>query len=65
MFASNQAKKINCKYHMKIIDIDNVDIVAGTKVDQGPVLVISFQTQQIIYVENAKGDIVEGDAVSW
>lgn len=61
MFAAHQAKKIHCKYHVKTIDVDNVEIVGGTKVDQGPVLVISFQSQQIMYVENSRGDVVEGD----
>jgi len=57
-----QAKKLNCKYVSRIIDIDDVDIQGGAKVDMGPVLVIRFQTQQLMYVVNSKGDVVEGDA---
>ena len=60
-----QAKKLNCKYVSRIIDIDDVDIQGGAKVDMGPVLVIRFQTQQLMYVVNSKGDVVEGDAVSY
>ena len=32
--------------------------------EQGPVLVISFQSQQILVARNTKGDVVEGDPVS-
>ena len=32
--------------------------------EQGPVLVISFNAQQTMVVRNAKGDVVEGDPVS-
>lgn len=31
--------------------------------EQGPVLIITFQTQQIMVAHNAKGEVVEGDAV--
>lgn len=31
--------------------------------DQGPVLIITFQTQQIMSVRDAKGKVVEGDPV--
>ena len=39
-------------------------IVAGKMMDQGPVLVISFNAQQVIVVKNANGSVVEGDPVS-
>ena len=32
--------------------------------EQGPVIIISFTTQQIIVARNPKGEIVEGDPVS-
>ena len=32
--------------------------------EQGPVLVISFNSQQILAVRNAKGEVIEGDTVS-
>lgn len=44
------------------LDIDNVDLVMGKVMEgQGPVLVISFQTQQIMCVRDANNKIVEGD----
>ena len=44
-----------------ILDIDNVDLVMGKVMDQGPVLIISFQSQQIMCVRDAKNNVVEGD----
>lgn len=44
-----------------IADIDNVDLVMGKVMDQGPVLIISFQSQQIMCVRDAKNNVVEGD----
>ena len=41
-----------------------VQVVAGKMMEQGPVVVISFQAQQIMCVRNMKGDVVEGDPVS-
>ena len=64
MFGMKQAAHIGCKYVCKVIDIDGVDIMNGVKMDQGPVLIVTFQSQQIIYVANSKGEVVEGDAVS-
>ncbi|CAK8678230.1 unnamed protein product [Clavelina lepadiformis] len=61
MFPVKQAETIGCRYEVKIIDLDHVDIAGATKVDQGPVLVISFQTQQINVVRNKKGEVVDGD----
>lgn len=36
----------------------------GKIMDQGPVLVVTFQAQQIMAVINAKGEVVEGSLVS-
>lgn len=36
----------------------------GKMMEQGPVLIITFQTQQIMTVKDAKGKVVEGDPVS-
>ncbi len=33
--------------------------------DQGPVLIIRFVAQQIIYVDDTNGKVVEGDKVSF
>lgn len=32
--------------------------------DQGPVLIITFQAQVVMVIRSPKGDIVEGDPVS-
>lgn len=46
----------------KILDIDNVDLVMGKVMDQGPVLIITFQSQQIMCVRDKSGAIIEGDS---
>jgi import inner membrane translocase subunit TIM44 len=40
-----------------------LQLAAGKMMEQGPVLIISFTSQQIMLVRNSKGDIVEGDPV--
>jgi import inner membrane translocase subunit TIM44 len=35
----------------------------GKMMESGPVLIITFQTQQIMVVRDSKGNIVEGDPV--
>lgn len=44
-----------------IPDIENVDLAMGKVMEQGPVLIITFQSQQIMCVRNSKNEIVEGD----
>ncbi|XP_043284250.1 mitochondrial import inner membrane translocase subunit TIM44 [Venturia canescens] len=56
-----QAKKLNYRLDSKILDIDNVDLVMGKVMEQGPVLIISFQSQQIMCVRDASNKVVEGD----
>lgn len=53
-------------YHFdsKILDISNVDLAAAKMMEQGPVLVISFQSQSMMCVQDKKGTVVEGDPVS-
>lgn len=36
----------------------------GKMMDQGPVLIITFQAQVVMVIRSPKGDIVEGDPVS-
>lgn len=45
----------------KILDIDNVDLVMGKVMDQGPVLIITFQSQQIMCVRDKNSNVIEGD----
>jgi len=45
----------------KVLDVNHLDIAAGKMMDQGPVLVITFQAQQIMSVRDKTGKVVEGD----
>lgn len=36
----------------------------GKMMDQGPVLIITFQAQVVMVIRSPKGDVVEGDPVS-
>lgn len=56
-----QAQKIGYFLDSKILDIENVDLVMGKVMEQGPVLIITFQTQQIMCVRDSKNNVVEGD----
>lgn len=56
-----QAKQQGYQIESKILDVDNVDLVMGKVMDQGPVLIITFTSQQIMVVRNSKGAVVEGD----
>lgn len=56
-----QAQKAGFFLDSKILDIENVDLVMGKVMEQGPVLIITFQTQQIMCVRDTKGTVVEGD----
>lgn len=44
-----EAMKKGYRIDSKILDIDNVDIVMGKVIDQGPVLIISFTSQQVSF----------------
>ena len=56
-----QAHAAKYKFCSKILDIDNVDLVMGKVMDQGPVLVINFTSQQILCIRDSTGKVVEGD----
>lgn len=56
-----QAKQLGYHFESKVLDIDNVDLTMGKIMDQGPILVISFTSQQIMCVKDSKGSVVEGD----
>lgn len=45
----------------KILDIENVDLAMGKVMEQGPVLIITFQSQQIMCVRDRTNKVVEGD----
>ncbi|XP_033244389.1 mitochondrial import inner membrane translocase subunit TIM44 isoform X1 [Drosophila miranda] len=56
-----QAKKSGLYLDSKILDIEDIDLAMGKVMDQGPVLIITFQAQQIMCVRDSKGKVVEGD----
>uniref|UniRef100_A0A0K8RKU1 Mitochondrial import inner membrane translocase subunit TIM44 n=1 Tax=Ixodes ricinus TaxID=34613 RepID=A0A0K8RKU1_IXORI len=56
-----QAAQLGYRFDSKVLDATNVDLAMGKIMEQGPVLIITFQSQQIMVVRNAKGDVVEGD----
>ncbi|CAB3407073.1 unnamed protein product [Caenorhabditis bovis] len=45
----------------RIIDISKVEMVSGKMMEQGPVLIISFQAYMINVTKNADNKVVEGD----
>lgn len=58
----SQAQKAGYYLDSKILDIENVDLAMGKVMEQGPVLIITFQTQQIMCVRDRKSrSVVEGD----
>uniref|UniRef100_A0A182YEY2 Mitochondrial import inner membrane translocase subunit TIM44 n=1 Tax=Anopheles stephensi TaxID=30069 RepID=A0A182YEY2_ANOST len=57
----SQAQKAGYRLDSKILDIENVDLAMGKVMEQGPVLIVTFQTQQIMCVRDAKGTVIEGD----
>lgn len=56
-----QAQKAGFYLDSKILDIENVELAMGKVMEQGPVLIITFQTQQIMCVRDSKGTVTEGD----
>lgn len=56
-----EAEKLGLAIHTRILDIQNLDLAMGKMMEQGPVLVFTFQAQQISYVTDSKGNVKEGD----
>uniref|UniRef100_A0A673XG98 Mitochondrial import inner membrane translocase subunit TIM44 n=1 Tax=Salmo trutta TaxID=8032 RepID=A0A673XG98_SALTR len=56
-----QAKAMGLQFHSKILDIDNIDLAMGKMMEQGPVLIITFQARLVMVIRNTKGDVIEGD----
>uniref|UniRef100_A0AC34PZ97 Tim44-like domain-containing protein n=1 Tax=Panagrolaimus sp. JU765 TaxID=591449 RepID=A0AC34PZ97_9BILA len=46
----------------KIIDISKVEMVTGKMMEQGPVLVITFQVYMVNVVKNADGKVIQGNS---
>jgi len=45
----------------RIIDISKVEMVSGKMMEQGPVIVITFQVFMINVIKNTEGKVVQGD----
>ncbi|XP_038628592.1 mitochondrial import inner membrane translocase subunit TIM44 [Tachyglossus aculeatus] len=56
-----QAKAMGLQFHSRILDIDNIDLAMGKMMEQGPVLIVTFQAQLVMVIKNPKGEVVEGD----
>uniref|UniRef100_A0A915CD97 Mitochondrial import inner membrane translocase subunit TIM44 n=1 Tax=Parascaris univalens TaxID=6257 RepID=A0A915CD97_PARUN len=55
-------KKVNFStIDSRVIDISKVEMVSGKMMDQGPVLIITFQAFMINVVKNLEGKVVQGD----
>lgn len=55
-----QRKEAGYVYDSKILDLRNVDILMAKMMDEGPVLILSFQTQEVKCVRDRAGAIVQG-----
>ncbi|GBP33926.1 Mitochondrial import inner membrane translocase subunit TIM44 [Eumeta japonica] len=56
-----QCRELGYRLDSKILDIEQIELVMGKMMEQGPVLVVTFQAQQIMCVKDARGGVVEGD----
>uniref|UniRef100_UPI00358EA310 mitochondrial import inner membrane translocase subunit TIM44 isoform X1 n=2 Tax=Myxine glutinosa TaxID=7769 RepID=UPI00358EA310 len=55
-----QAKALGYTFHSSVLDVDNVDLAMGKLMEQGPVLIVTFQAQLVLILRNRKGDVAEG-----
>lgn len=55
-----QCQQLGYRLDSKILDIEQIELVMGKMMDQGPVLVITFQSQQIMCVRDARNNVIEG-----
>ncbi|RDD46341.1 Mitochondrial import inner membrane translocase subunit TIM44 [Trichoplax sp. H2] len=49
------------KLDFKVLDVRDIDIAMAKIMEQGPVLVMTFQAQQILVLRDSSGKVVEGD----
>lgn len=60
-FPINEHRQKGHQTYCKVLDVHNVDVLTGKLTEQGPLLIISFSAQQIMYVKDVNGLIIEGD----
>lgn len=56
-----QAKAMGAKFDSKVLDIEGLDLAMGKIMEQGPVLIITFTSQQILCVRDKDNNVIEGD----
>ncbi|KAL3310841.1 Mitochondrial import inner membrane translocase subunit TIM44 [Cichlidogyrus casuarinus] len=57
-----QAQELGLKFDNHILDVSHVDLQLGKMMEQGPVLLITFQTQQIACLRDVKtNEVRDGD----
>ena len=47
-------------YNLYLADIDSINLHTGKMMEQGPVLVLTFNSQQVMCVKDREGKVVEG-----
>lgn len=57
---TKQCEHLKLNYHNEVYDINGLDIVSCKMIESEPVLIVSFQAQQIIYITDAKGVVQQG-----
>lgn len=50
--------------HKVTLVLFSLQLAMGKMMEQGPVLIITFQAQLVMVIRNMKGEVVEGDPVS-
>jgi len=56
-----QAQQMGYLFDSCVLDIGDLDLAMGKMMDQGPVLVVTFNAQQILCLRDKSGKVVEGD----
>ncbi|VDK86243.1 unnamed protein product [Dibothriocephalus latus] len=56
-----QTLEMGYKLDSRVLDVNNIDVHMGKMMDQGPVLIITFQAQQISCIRDSLGQVKEGD----
>lgn len=54
----------NIRSQLVLTLFSGLQLAMGKMMDQGPVLIITFQAQLVMVIRNPKGEVVEGDPVS-
>lgn len=55
---------LKVQMHKITLVLFSLKLAMGKMMEQGPVLIITFQAQLVMVIRNMKGEVVEGDPVS-